>query len=290
MNQRTAVLITCHNRCDKTIACLDALFKSKLNPQFLFEVFLVDDGSIDGTDILVKKHFASVNVINGNGKLYWNRGMLLAWETAVKAQDFDFFLWLNDDTILHYNAFNLMLSQALIWDKKRIIVGTTCSVHSGKFTYGGYRFYNDELIPNGTWQDCDYFNGNIVLIPNFIFQKVGFLDKRFRHALGDFDFGMRARKLGYVHLSSPEYFGICERHEKEPQWRNPDLSLKKRFKNLYSPLGKNPMEAFISDHRHHGILNAIYHFITLHIRVLVPQLWTFFEKKKKKINSAYSFN
>ena len=279
MNQKTAVLITCHNRREKTIACLDALFKSKLNPQFLFEVFLVNDGSTDGTDVLVKKQFASVNIINGDGQLFWNRGMLLAWETAVKVGNFDFFLWLNDDTIIFNNALNLMMSQALIWEKKRIIVGTTCSEQNGKFTYGGYKFYNDELIPNGTWQDCDFFNGNITLIPNFIFQKVGFLDKRFSHALGDFDYGMRARKIGYIHLSSPEYLGFCERHEKAPLWRDASLPVKKRFKHLYSPLGKNPVEAFISDHRHHGIINAIYHFITLHIRVLVPWLWELFEKK-----------
>lgn len=276
---KVAVLITCHNRRQKTIDCLAALFQSKLPPDCYMDIFLVNDGSTDGTDIAVKEHFPSVNIVSGNGQLYWNRGMLLAWKTASKMHNFDFYLWLNDDTTLLKNAVDLMIVQALVCEKKQIIVGTTCSEITGEFTYGGYRFYNDKLIPNGTWQDCDYFNGNIVLIPNYVFKNVGFIDKRFSHALGDFDYGMRARKLGFIHLSSSEYLGFCERHERAPLWRDTSLPLKKRFKHLYSPLGKNPIEAFISDHRHHGIINAIYHFITLHIRVLAPQLWTLFEKK-----------
>lgn len=275
----TAVLLTCHNRRKKTIDCLSALFKCTLPANNQMEIFLVNDGSTDGTEIAVKELFPSVNIIDGDGQLYWNRGMRLAWETAVKANDFDYFLWLNDDTILLENALNLMISHAVVFENKRIIVGTTCSEVTGEFTYGGYKFYNDKLIPNGTWQDCDYFNGNIALIPNYVFKNVGFIDKRFSHSLGDFDYGMRARKLGFIHLSSSEYLGFCERHERAPLWRDNSLPIGKRFKHLYSPLGKNPIEAFISDKRHHGIINAIYHFITLHIRVLVPQLWTTFERK-----------
>ena len=43
-----ATLITCHNRKDKTLACLDALFSNHLPDRVLLDVFLVDDGSTDG--------------------------------------------------------------------------------------------------------------------------------------------------------------------------------------------------------------------------------------------------
>ena len=46
------------------------------------EVFLVDDGSSDGTGIVVKEMFPEITVIQGNGKLFWNRGMFYAWDAA----------------------------------------------------------------------------------------------------------------------------------------------------------------------------------------------------------------
>ena len=45
-----AVLITCYNRKDKTLLCLESLFKQQgLGIDFSLAVFLVDDGSTDGT-------------------------------------------------------------------------------------------------------------------------------------------------------------------------------------------------------------------------------------------------
>ena len=44
--------------------------------------------------------FPNVNLVQGSGDLFWNQGMRLAWNTAIKVRDFDFYLWLNDDTII----------------------------------------------------------------------------------------------------------------------------------------------------------------------------------------------
>ncbi len=94
-----AVLLTCHNRRDKTIQCVTALYEQAgLEESYSIDVFLVDDASNDGTGEAVKNEFPQVYIIQGNGNLYWNRGMHLAWETAADAQDFDCYLWLNDDT------------------------------------------------------------------------------------------------------------------------------------------------------------------------------------------------
>jgi GT2 family glycosyltransferase len=73
-----AVLLTCHNRRDKTITCLDSLYNCLLPSDFQLDVFLVDDGSSDGTSKAVSEKFPSVNVIQGNGNLFWNQGMRLA--------------------------------------------------------------------------------------------------------------------------------------------------------------------------------------------------------------------
>ena len=35
----------------------------------------------------------------------------------------------------------------------------------------------------------DYFNGNIVLVPQFVFRQLGYLDDYFTHSKGDYDYG-----------------------------------------------------------------------------------------------------
>lgn len=270
---RIAVLITCHNRKEKTIASLKSLTNCQLPDFHAIDIFLVDDGSTDGTSEAIKIEFPLVHIIHGNGHLYWNRGMILAWETAIKENEFDFYLWLNDDTILFNNAIETMLNGSMKMNNERIIVGATCSELTKSISYGGFRLKNKLLSPDGTWQRCDFFNGNIVLIPSCVFKSVGFLDHRFWHALGDIDYGLRALKLGFVHYLSPHFLGNCENHETDPVWYNKSFPMFKRLENLYTPLGNNTLEFFIFDRRHNGIFMAIFHFLTIHLRAIFPSLW-----------------
>jgi GT2 family glycosyltransferase len=114
-----------------------------------------------------------------------------------------------------------------------------------------------------------------VLIPRNLFEKLGNLDPFFYHALGDFDYGLRARKIGFDIKVTPEFVGICESHESTPNWRSNSLNLKNRLKNLYTPLsGCYPPEFFVFDERHNGFLIACLHFFTIHIRSIYPKLWS----------------
>ena len=88
---KIAVLITCHNRKAKTVACLHALFANDLPKDYSLEIFLVDDGSTDGTEQAVRGRYPKVNIIKGDGNLYWNGGMRVAFADAIE-QGFDIFL------------------------------------------------------------------------------------------------------------------------------------------------------------------------------------------------------
>ena len=48
-----AVLLTCYNRAETTLACLGKLFKQQLDFEINIDVYLVDDKSNDGTAELV---------------------------------------------------------------------------------------------------------------------------------------------------------------------------------------------------------------------------------------------
>lgn len=266
-----AVLITCHNRKTKTLACLEALYQNLLPESYDFEVFLVEDGSTDGTGEVIQTKFPKVNIIQGDGNLYWNRGMHLAWQTAAKRKGYDYYLWLNDDTILFNESLSGILNAASYLDNKSIVVGSTID-KKGKQTYGG-RIVSELITPTNVIQECKYFNGNIVLVPKYVFKVIGTNDPYFHHALGDFDYGLRAAKLGVKSFIAPYASGECDDHEKLPIWCNPENSLIQRWKALKTPLGHKPEEYFIYEYRHKGIFMAIFHYITNYIRVFIPILW-----------------
>lgn len=279
--QNIAVLITCHNRRDTTLKCLESLFNAPLPRNYELEVFLVDDGSSDGTANSVKSKFPQVNLIRGDGNLYWNKGMNLAWQNASEKSKFDFYLWLNDDVILLKDSLTILLQdyQSLIANDS--IIAGACSSTAGDITYSGYRSLTKKeiVIPNGSLQQCNFFNGNLVLISQSVFEINGFLDSRFHHGQGDFDYGLRAKQKNINSYVSSEIVGLCERHAELPVWCNPGYSLLKRWKNFRTPLGGRPKSTYVFQKRYIGFPTALFHYFTIHLRLLFPRLW----KKKNNV-------
>ena len=97
-DMRIAVVMTVFNRRAMTLACLEAL-RTQQVPDGTVDVFVVDDGSTDGTAQAVVQHHPDVRLLHGDGQLYWNGGMRLALAEAMEG-DYDYYLWINDDTRL----------------------------------------------------------------------------------------------------------------------------------------------------------------------------------------------
>ena len=74
-----AVLMTCHNRKLKTLATLESLFKQILTSEIALNAYLVDDGSTDGTAEAVQQTYPQINIFSGDGNLFWNGGMRVAF-------------------------------------------------------------------------------------------------------------------------------------------------------------------------------------------------------------------
>lgn len=272
MKQSIAVLLTVHNRKAKTLECLQRLYAQLPLDGYQVDVYLTDDGCTDGTPEAVRQQFPQVHIIHGDGNLFWNRGMYTAWQEAAK-EDYDFYLWLNDDTLLLPNALKSLLDTSQSKLNRAIIVAANRAKNEEKVTYSGHN-KNGKITPNGSLQSCDTFNGNCVLIPRYVYQKLGNLDWKFRHAIGDLDYGYRAKRAGIEMYVSSEYLGICDNNPKLPAWARKEVPLLKRLKNLYSPLGyAEPIPFFHYERKNFGLMTAIKHFISIHIRVLFPQLW-----------------
>lgn len=277
--QTLAVLLTVFNRKDKTLECLKRLYNQLPIDGYQVDVYLTDDGCTDGTPEAVVSQYPKVHIIHGSGNLYWNRGMYTAWQEAAK-QNYDFYLWLNDDTYVYSNMLTSLLEVSSIKKDKAIIVGATRSLDGTRITYGG-RLKNNEIpIPNGELVSVSHFNGNIVLIPRYVYNKLGNLDYYFAHSKGDFDYGLRALSAGIEIFQVGECLGECDLHEVLDKWCNPDVPLVQRWRMLYRPNGMPPNEIFHLENRHYGLLTAIFHYITVHIRCVCPSLWVKLNKAK----------
>lgn len=267
-----AVLLTVFNRKDKTLQCLQRLYAQLPVADIQVDVYLTNDGCTDGTPEAVRQQFPQVHVIDAAGNLFWNRGMYTAWKEAAR-KDYDFYLWLNDDSYLLDNALTTLLSNSSECNDRAIIVGAMKAERKNTTTYSGHN-KQGKITPDGSLQECETFNGNCVLIPECIFKKVGNLDWAFHHAIGDLDYGYRTRKAGFKIYVSTKYLGVCESNPKLPAWARKEVPLVKRIKNLYSPLGyAEPIPFFHFEKRNFGLATAIKHFISIHIRVIFPQLW-----------------
>ena len=270
--QSIAILLTVFNRKQKTIKCLENIYKQSSYSNYKIDIFLTDDGSTDGTSDLIKSKYPDVVIIKGNN-LYWNRGMWTSWNAAIKKKLYDFYLWLNDDTFTYPYMLDRLIYVSNLCNDKAIIVGPTIDNSGlGIHTYGGRK--NKNLVPlNGELQECDSFNGNIVLIPSYVYNIVGMNDPVFHHSLGDLVYGMRARKAGIRIIQLGEAVGECDRHNRIMKWCDPEIKLIDRMKFLFQPTGYPPKEVFLFNKRRYGVFKAIIMLLTTFIRCIFPSIW-----------------
>lgn len=272
--KKIAVLITCYNRKNKTIECLLRLFSQNgFLERFEIYVYLTNDGSTDGTSEAIADQFPQVTIINGDGSLFWNHGMIKAWRVAAPS-DYDFYLWLNDDVKLYNDAIERLLFESEKHLNKAIIGGSMCSYEGDTIVSYGGRINRHHLIQDVSQPvSCNTLSGNLVLIPRYVYQIVGMNDPLFRHAGGDLDYCLRAKTLGVEVCLASGIYGVCPREDSMPKWANPQVGIRERFSNMFSIKGNNPNINFIFNKRHYGLFNAVCRYVIDLLHVTFPQIW-----------------
>ena len=283
VDMQIAALITCHNRCAITIACLESLEAQRLPDGTRVTVYLVDDGSTDGTSETVRRRFPAVRLIQGDGNLYWGGGMRLAWSSAAADAAYDAFLWLNDDISLFPEAMYTLIHScqtAAGIGRPGIIAGSSCDPDTGLITYGALRLRDKLIKPSSEMQPCDTMHGNIVLVPRAVFEAVGNISQQYRHNSGDRDYGLKAREIGFHNWVAPGFLGSCRGNGPE-LWTDPRLPLSERWRILNSLKGVPVRERYMFCRRHHGPRWPI-DVAKLLLRVLFPAQW----QRLKRLNGA----
>lgn len=242
---KIAILLATFNRREKTVSCIKSLLAQKLTSKIEFEIFLTDDSSSDQTVEAVLNLWPDANVIHGSGSLFWAGGMRSSWNAALK-HHFDFYLLLNDDTILAPNAI-----QVLVNSYKRIlqsqglpsvIVGSTSDTENGKISYGGkkltskYKITYAEVFSENEILACDLGNANIMLVPHEVVEKIGILSSAYSHGIADYDYTLQAKRNGCGVFVAPGILGICT-DDHGNNWKSQETSLSERIKFLKSPKG-----------------------------------------------------
>lgn len=248
---KIAVLYTCFNRKIKTLLSLRSLYSAVENykdNKVLLEVFLTDDASTDGTSESILNEFRgkNIHILKGTGNLFWAGGMRLAWNEALKQHNkWDYYLLINDDTVLNYQCFNELFSAidycVKNYKTKGIVSGITCSSSdSNIITYGG------DIIPNKfngkqirlgcnlVPQMVDLTNANILLVPVSVVDKIGIFFDGYIHSRADNDYSMLARRNGIPVLITAGVCGACDNdHGNQLEVKSKIISMTQKERTAY---------------------------------------------------------
>jgi GT2 family glycosyltransferase len=258
------VIMTCFNRREMTLRCLEHLYdQDALGENLALEVHMTDDGSKDGTSEAVQTAFPEVNIYQGDGSLFWNGGMNLAFGQAL-SRDLDYYLWINDDTFLYPDALRRLLATheqfAEAGKPDSMVLGGTLDPRDGQFSYGGFKRVSRWTLkmipvePGDTPRECTTNTGNCVLIPREVAAKVGNIEPFYTHRWGDPDYGLRARKAGCDVWIAPGYVGECEANPTAERWTDVTLPFSERIKDFHSVKGYIKKDWFFYVRRHGGLL------------------------------------
>ena len=201
---RIYIIIPVHNRKEFTRQCLQSLQK-QTNKNF--NVIIIDDGSTDGTEEMIKSEFSEVILLKGDGNLWWTKATNLGVKYALK-QNAKYILTLNNDTIL----FEDYIEKMVFWANRKedaLLGSFAFDFITKKPAYGGEiinwkkaksSFLLDQLTPDEFigLHKVSIYSGRGLLIPAKVFVKIGLYDENnFPQITADDDFSTRAGRSGF---------------------------------------------------------------------------------------------
>ncbi|WP_158299029.1 glycosyltransferase family 2 protein [Sphingomonas psychrotolerans] len=214
MRSTIAVVLTVHNRRDKTEAMLRTLIEQP-NSAFPLHFYITDDGSNDGSAEAVLAVTPNAKILPGDGSLFWAGGMRLALD-AARQDGHALYLLVNDDVVFDRDMLDRMIAATDATPARPCIMVGSVRGEDGATSYGGFmretglgvrlaRVEPDahSSVPIAT------FNANCVLLDAAAVERLDGLDPIFTHALADIDLGLRARSAGIPVWLAPGHVGAC---------------------------------------------------------------------------------
>ncbi len=195
------VLLPVHNRCavtEKFVRCLLAQTHTD------WRLVLVDDGSKDGTEAMVRALVPNASVLKGKGNWWWGGSLHQAykWLRRQRLPGDDIIMTINDDTLIEPN----FLANGVAALKPRSLLLAQQYDLSGKFLEVGvhwdWRTLSARAVPDAAELNCLSTRGLFVHLSDFL-EIGGFHPILLPHYLSDYEFTLRARKMGFALITAP---------------------------------------------------------------------------------------
>lgn len=217
--RKVEIVIPVHNRRDTTLQALRSL--RRINCENLsIHIIIVDDGSTDGTSEAVRRDFPEVQIVAGDGTLYYTAGTNRGISAALE-NDPDYIAAMNDDSVFHEDFLQRLIKTAdanprsivgallLLWDNPHKVfqVDYEWKTLTGGWVQPDKTAFDFPRIPF----EVKGLAGNCLLYPAAAIRECGLMDeKKFPHSWGDFQYTVRMKNMGWRLLIEPKALVWCE--------------------------------------------------------------------------------
>lgn len=207
MNETIYILLPVHNRREITLRFVESLLGQTYEK---YHLILIDDGSTDGTEQMVRERVKKLTVIKGTGDWWW-AGALQQGLNILKSQGMspsDIVLIINDDTEFDDNF--LETGVALLKGKARTLLLAHCYDRATrKFDNAGihlnWRHFKIEHAGTQERINCLSTRGLFMLAAD-LFEIGGFYPRLLPHYLSDYEFTHRAFNMGMKLITDPKLY------------------------------------------------------------------------------------
>ena len=192
-------VIPVHGRRHFTRLCLQAL---RAQTDRNFRTIVIDDGSRDGTARMLRREFPEVEVVQGDGSLWWAESTNAGIRRALATKGGPV-VCLNDDTVPPAD-FVSRLRRSMQRHPHAVISCAAVDLGTGVPVSGGEKVHwllatHHSLLDNPAGVvEVTHAPGRGLLIPDSVFERIGLFDsRRFPQYAADYDFTHRARRAGF---------------------------------------------------------------------------------------------
>jgi GT2 family glycosyltransferase len=197
MTETIYILLPVHNRREVT-RCFVASLKAQTYCHF--HLILIDDGSTDGTDEMVREQICNLTIIKGRGDWWWAGALQQGynWLKSKHPASNDIALIINDDTDFSSEFLGTAV-QILAKHDSTLLLAQGFSRRDGRLLDSGvnvdWRKFWIENASSPELVNCLSTRGLFLRVSDF-FRIGGFHPRLLPHYTSDYEFTMRANRKG----------------------------------------------------------------------------------------------
>ena len=204
MDHKIYIILPVHNRKEITRCFIECLLSQTYQN---YHLILVDDGSIDGTEEMVRSQVRSLTVIKGQGNWWWAGSLQqgVNWLKNNNVNGSDLVLMINDD-VTFTSDFLTKAVEVLSRQQKSLIIAQAEGIKTGRLVNTGVKanlkLLSFQQAPSPEEINCLPTRGLFMRISDL--KEIGnFYPKILPHYLSDYEFTIRAFKKGFKLTTSP---------------------------------------------------------------------------------------